>query len=176
MVSHDYILPVLFIEHNNSLNMLRSFVPLVLMCLVMASCSQTAEDPSAEAGPPDASALLESDMAFAQLSADSGAVFAFNVYLSEDAVQMPSGTGLIMGRDNIVAAMASGPEMTLLWEPQHAEIAVSGELGWTWGKYEARFVDGDGEEVTSAGKYLNIWRQKDDGSWRVQVDMGNSGI
>jgi len=125
---------------------------------------------------PDASPLLQTDLAFAKLSADSGAVAAFTMYLAENAVQMPSGAAPINGRKDIVAAMASGPDVKLNWEPKHAEVAVSGELGWTWGIYEAKFMNGDGEEVSSAGKYVNVWRKQDDGSWRVIVDMGNSGV
>jgi ketosteroid isomerase-like protein len=119
---------------------------------------------------------MAADQAFAKLSADSGAVMAFTSFLAADAVQMPSGSAIISGRDSIIAAMSSGPEFALLWEPKHAEVAASGELGWTWGVYEAHFSAGEGEEVVSAGKYLNIWRKQDDGSWKVVVDMGNAGI
>jgi ketosteroid isomerase-like protein len=72
--------------------------------------------------------------------------------------------------------MIAGPEYGLTWEPQYAEIAASGELGWTWGIYEASFDTGEDEPTTSSGKYLNIWRMQNDGSWKVRVDMGNPGI
>ncbi|HUF08281.1 MAG TPA: nuclear transport factor 2 family protein [Rhodothermales bacterium] len=156
--------------------MSKSVVPTLLICFVLAACGQKADDRPAGGGPPDAAPLLETDRAFAQLSADSGAVAAFSMYLADSAVQMPSGTGPITGRESIVEAMSSGPELQLLWEPKHAEIAISGELGWTWGIYEARFMSGEGEEVSSAGKYLNVWRKQDDGAWKVIVDMGNSGV
>ena len=156
--------------------MSRSFIPTLLTCLFLAACGQRAGDQPAAAGLPDASPLFQADQAFAKLSADSGAVAAFSMYLADDAVQMPSGAAPITGRESIVEAMSSGPDVTLLWEPKHAEIAVSGELGWTWGVYEARFTSDEGEEVSSDGKYLNVWRKQDDGAWKVIVDMGNSGV
>lgn len=152
-----------------------SFVALVF-CVIFSACAQDGEDDSTMAGPPDATPLLETDQAFAKFSADSGAVAAFSMFLAEDAVQMPTGAAPINGRQNIIEAMASGQEFALLWEPKHAEVAISGELGWTWGVYEAHFATGEDEEATSAGKYLNIWRKQDDGSWKVIVDMGNPGV
>lgn len=170
-------LPSFFPDRNpNSLNMQKTPLPLLLVCLALTACAQQADDQSVALGPPDATPLLQTDQAFARLSADSGAVMAFDMYLADDAVQMPNGAAPINGRENIVEAMASGPEFSLLWEPKHAEIAVSGELGWSWGVYEAHFTTGEGEEVTSAGKYLNIWRKQDDGTWKVIVDMGNPGV
>ena len=156
--------------------MSKSFVPTLLICFVLTACGRTADDQSAAGGPPDATPLLDADRAFAKLSADSGAVAAFSMYLADSAVQMPSGAAPITGRESIVEAMSSGPDLKLLWEPRHAEIAISGELGWTWGIYEARFMSDEGEEVSSAGKYLNVWRKQDDGAWKVIVDMGNPGV
>lgn len=152
--------------------MFRSIVSCLLVSGFLAACA--AEEPPA--GPPDSAPLLQADQAFAQLSADSGAVVAFDTYLADNAVQMPNGAAPIDGRENIVAAMSAGPAIVLLWEPKRAEIAMSGELGWTWGVYEARFKDAEGQDVTSAGKYLNIWRLQEDGTWKVIVDMGNPGV
>lgn len=63
--------------------------------------------------------------------------------------------------------------VSLLWEPQRAEVAESGELGYTWGLYTLVYSGDDGEDVTEIGKYLNIWKKQADGMWRVAIDMGN---
>lgn len=150
--------------------------PLALVCLLLASCTKSAEKEPEPEGLPDASSLLETDRAFAKMSADSGSVAAFSAYLANDAIQMPSGTSPIVGRDSIVASMVADPGVMLLWEPKHAEVARSGELGWTWGVYQVKFKTDEGEEMTSSGKYVNVWRKQDDDSWKVIVDMGNSGV
>jgi len=155
--------------------MSKFIVLLLLATLAMSACTPSGEK-STPGEEPDSSALLSADQAFAKLSADSGAVTAFANYLSADAVQMPNGAAPIIGRDSIVSAMAEGPEYMLLWDPKHAEVAVSGELGWTWGVYEVHVQTGDSTEITSTGKYLNIWRKQDDGTWKVMVDMGNAGM
>ena len=116
-------------------------------------------------------ALLDADKAFAQASMDHGAAEAFNRFLSDDALQLPDGKSPVNGRDAIVGGL--GGNYTLSWEPQRAEVAESGELGWTWGTYVFEAPRDDGGNSVSHGKYLNIWRRTDGGDWQVIVDMGN---
>ncbi len=63
------------------------------------------------------------------------------------------------------------PQMA--WEPQKGEVAQSGDLGYTWGKYTVETKDKDGKPVKSHGKYLNVWKKQANGSWKVVVDIGN---
>lgn len=146
---------------------MRSSMFLMCLCLGLLGCTAgtNREECSAE--------LLQADRAFAKYSADNGPVTAFEQYLTEDGLQLPNGAPPIFGRSAIVASMASGPSFGLEWEPQHAEAAAACDLGWTWGTYEATFEDSLGATVTSTGKYLNVWRRVEDGSWRVVVDAGN---
>ena len=132
---------------------------LLFMALSVAGCS--AVDDGAEE-------LLQADQAFAQASLDHGAAEAFRRYLTADALSLAHAQVPLTGRAAITAAMEG--DYTLAWEPQHAEVARSGELGWTWGTYSVVLADG---EVSSRGKYLNIWRKNAGGQWRVAVDMGN---
>jgi ketosteroid isomerase-like protein len=68
----------------------------------------------------------------------------------------------------------SGDKYTLAWEPQNGEVAISGELGYTWGLFTLSWMEDDGLEKKSYGKYLNIWKKSSSGSWKVVVDIGNS--
>ncbi len=43
------------------------------------------------------------------------------------------------------------------------EIAVDGEYAYEWGRAEARFPAG--KEIE--GRYLTVWRQQKDGSWKI---------
>ena len=135
--------------------------------IVTAGCAQRA-DPAAER-----EALLAADRAFAQMSVEQGAVAAFYAYLAEGAMQMPDGSLPITGRDAIHASMAAGPAYALEWTPINGSVALSGDLGWTWGNYVARFTGPEGEPVESHGKYLNVWARDATGDWKVLVDMGN---
>ena len=119
--------------------------------------------------------LLQADKDFSETSLKLGAAEAFNQYLTEDALELPSGKNAVQGRENIYDMMKENQDdYKLEWTPQYAEVAKSGELGYTWGTYILSYKDEKGEEQKSYGKYLNIWKKQTDGSWKVAVDMGNS--
>lgn len=118
--------------------------------------------------------LMATDRAFAEESVASNAAEAFRKYLAEDAIQMPTGGEPIVGRDKIYENMnRSAQNYTLNWSPERAEVAKSGDMGWTWGWYTMSYTDANGETRQSRGKYLNIWKKMPDGTWKVAVDMGN---
>jgi len=119
-------------------------------------------------------ALLDADRAFAALSRAEGPGPAFAAYLTDDALQLPAGSGPERGGANIAAGFDAELDLTLDWAPEEGGVAECGDMGWTWGKYTSTNPGEDGEAVTSHGKYLNIWVKDDDGNWRVLVDMGNS--
>jgi ketosteroid isomerase-like protein len=119
------------------------------------------------------SALLETDREFSEFSVNHGAAEAFNKYLQDEAFQLPAGRLPIRGRENIYNSMLEGnQEYILSWEPQDAEVAASGDMGWSWGIYTITFQTEKGE-TSRQGKYLNVWKKDAEGNWRVLIDMGN---
>ena len=97
------------------------------------------------------------------------------MHFVEDAMQMSTGENPTFGRDNIYQSMLELPVGSILdWEPQDGEVALSGEMGWTWGTYTFTWQDAGGNEAKSYGKYLNVWKKQEDGQWRVLIDMGNT--
>lgn len=119
---------------------------------------------------PEAETLLEADRAFAELSASSNARTAFERYLADNALMLPRSGVVLEGYDAAVESLGDGSGYRLLWQPAYAEVADSGELGWTWGRWQL-WVDGS---VTTRGKYVNIWTRDADGNWKVRMDMGNA--
>jgi uncharacterized protein (TIGR02246 family) len=51
------------------------------------------------------------------------------------------------------------------------KVARAGVLAYEYGTYKAAM----GNAPTDRGKYVVIWRKEPDGSWRVVVDINNSG-
>lgn len=120
----------------------------------------------------DQKKLLDTDWEFSRTSVKRGAAAAFYLFLTNNAMQLPEGSLPIYGKKAIFDTMMQG-DYTLSWTPVKAEVAASGDLGWTWGKFVVIVIQKDGSELTSFGKYLNIWKKQADGSWKVAVDMGN---
>jgi len=118
--------------------------------------------------------LLQTDRDFAAASLEHGAADAFRMYLAEEATMFSDGRHPVRGRDSIYDLMKPGADGYVLeWTPRAAEVASSGDMGWTWGEYTVtvKGVEGAGEK--SYGKYVNVWKKNAEGEWKVVADIGN---
>lgn len=144
---------------------------LLAVLLTLAGC---VTPPAAAPGLPPATIddLMAADQAFSAASAQLGFDQASAQFMIPNAIRLPQDAPPVFGRDNIVAALAAtSRDYTVTWEPNNGQVAESGELGWTWGRYLA--VDNNSGEPVSRGKYLNIWQRQPDGDWKVALDIGN---
>lgn len=117
---------------------------------------------------------LEAD--FQKAAAERGSQ-GYMSYYADDAAEVPNGEAIIQGKANIAKTMGFLDDKNnhLTWTPIYADMSVSGDLGYTYGTYEFRSKDKDGKDVVEPGKYASIWKKQKDGSWKVVMDMGNSG-
>jgi ketosteroid isomerase-like protein len=112
--------------------------------------------------------LVETERAFSRLSQKEGMRAAFLAYLAGDAVIFRPGP--VAGREYIEARPS--PPIELTWWPVYAEVAASGDLGYTTGPYVLRETgQGPGGE-TQHGYYLTVWRRQADAAWKVVADLG----
>ena len=65
---------------------------------------------------------------------------------------------------------------TLTWKPLYADIAQSGELGYTYGIYEFKAMDPEGKPIMGNGTYVSIWKKDQFGNWKLVLDTGNEGL
>ena len=142
-------------------------VPL-LGALLLAACA-------APTPPADPEVLMEADRAFAADVAEGGSE-AWASWFAEDGRMVRPGDGLIQGREAIRSVMTGldDPSTVLSWAPDHAEIAASGDLGWTTGTYTSEGAGPDGEVVRGQGRYVSIWRRQSDGTWKMVRDIWNT--
>lgn len=68
------------------------------------------------------------------------------------------------------------PNLKISWNADKAEVARSGELGYTSGTYQMSFNDPSGKEATDKGKYVTVWKKQADGSWKVMLDIFNTDL
>lgn len=111
------------------------------------------------------SALIAAERAFAATSVSQGQRTAFLEYLAEEAIifnPMPTD-----GR----AVYTERPETptTLAWQPVFADIADTGDMGYTTGPWT--YSDSSGTAV-AFGHYISVWRLQPDSTWRVEIDAG----
>jgi len=146
---------------------------ILAMCLAVW-CHGCASVGSSRDRASSATILLQTDRDFALYARAHGLPNAFREFAAPDALLLPMGEAPIRGREPIFRAMSDSPPGELLWKPVGADLARSGDLGYTWGTYEFRPPDAGGKSTTRHGKYVTIWKKQPAGSWKYVVDIGNA--
>jgi ketosteroid isomerase-like protein len=114
--------------------------------------------------------LMELEGRFAQ-SVASGGGKAFATWFADDAVTLNNGRPAVLGRAAIAAQANWDPKTyQLTWVPQGAQMGPSNDMGFTWGHYEGRTTDKNGEPVVTSGRYFTVWKKLPDGTWKVAMD------
>lgn len=141
-------------------------VPLARAAALLLACACASTAPA----PHPAQALLDADRAFAADARERGLAQAFLAVLGE---------GAVVFRPGPVAARAwfeqhAGPAEVVEWWPDTAELAGSGDFGWTAGAWELREPGADDlpGATLARGRYLTVWRLERRGDWRVVLDHG----
>ena len=124
--------------------------------------------------PADPAELIAADSAFDVAVSERGSE-AWVEWFTDDGAIVREGVGEIRGTEALQAALAGldEPGVSLRWTPTRADVAASGDLGWTTGSYVSESPTPDGTVVRGEGVYVSIWRRQPDGSWRVVMDLGN---
>jgi ketosteroid isomerase-like protein len=118
--------------------------------------------------------LLKTDVAFSQLSEEKGRNAAFIEYASEEATFLRPNSMPVTGKDTIVSLFKLHPDtqFVLTWIPIRAEVARSGDLGFTYGTYNLDIKNIGKQE----GSYCTIWEKDKDKKWKIALDVGNEGL
>jgi ketosteroid isomerase-like protein len=122
--------------------------------------------------------LLNVDAQFSQLSETRGVNEAFLSYLADDGVLLRPNSFPIIGKEISKERFFSRHDSgyTLTWKPLYADIAQSGELGYTFGIYEFKAMGPDGKPIIGNGTYVSVWRKDQFGNWKLVLDTGNEGL
>jgi ketosteroid isomerase-like protein len=119
--------------------------------------------------------LLRVDEEFSAAAQKIGVGEAFLRYADPDAVMLPENQDAVKGLEGVRRQFAGFPAgSTLAWKPFQAEVAASGDLGYTLGTYELRGKSADGQPTVRYGKYCSVWKKQKDGSWKWVVDVGTA--
>jgi len=124
--------------------------------------------------PSDAEVLLKTEADFQKATAERG-LDGYMSFYTDDSAELSNGSPVVSGKANIRHMLEPwGPENSLTWTPVRADLAASGDLGYTYGNYVFKTKDSNGKPVSYYGKYATVWKKQKDGSWKVAFDMGNS--
>jgi uncharacterized protein (TIGR02246 family) len=119
-------------------------------------------------------AILEGDRKFGEgfRQGNSGAVA--NLY-TDDAVLLPPNSGKIIGKDSIQAFWAGGMQMGIKDVLLTTEdVTIMGEFVCEIGNYKLTLQPEGQDTLEDRGKYLVIWKQEPEGTWKLHIDIWNT--
>jgi ketosteroid isomerase-like protein len=112
--------------------------------------------------------LLAVDAAFSAASVSDGTGTAFERFAAPNAIAVDG--QFLFGPAAIGAAFTVGPDDVVSWVPRFADVAASGDLGFTVGDAVFDFA----QFGTFYTKYLTVWQKQNTGEWLFVADFGNS--
>ncbi len=117
--------------------------------------------------------IMNADMTFSDMSREVGMKKAFLQYIDNEGILLRPDHLPISGADAIdyLSALSGDTAYTLSWKPMHAEIAKSGDIGYSYGTFRLKIKD-----TTLRGTYVNIWKKENDGEWKFVLNSNNPGI
>jgi len=114
--------------------------------------------------------LLKTDQDFCLMSIEKGMKEAFLSYAADSVIMLRQGKLPLFGKAELTKHLETIPDkqIHLRWVPIVAE--ASGNLGYTFGKWELRTT---GKDTVEYGTYVTIWKRFPDGKWKYVLDGGN---
>ena len=116
--------------------------------------------------------LFQLEARFARDVAESGGA-GFASWFADDGVALGNGKQPLIGKVAIAQSSTWSPKAyQLTWTPTDAVMSPAGDMGYTWGHYEGRSKDANGNPILTSGRYITVWRKQPDGAWKVVLDAG----
>ena len=104
--------------------------------------------------------LFDLEARFAKDVAERGGA-AFADWFADDGVELGNAAAPVIGKVAIVKSATWSPkDYQLTWTPTDAMMGPSGDMGYTWGHYEGRSKDKNGNPVLTSGRYITMWRKQ----------------
>lgn len=142
----------------------------IAICLYFISCTTEVQVNSVEKWKRE---IVETEQNFANMAKQDGIQAAFLAYASEDAVLLRNDK-LVIGKPAIQLHFenrkANDTTTSLSWKPDFVDVATSGDLGYTYGRYIYSFADSSGQIQQLEGVFHTVWKRQADKNWKFVWD------
>jgi ketosteroid isomerase-like protein len=145
---------------------------LVLFVVVTSSLTFAASKPDLAR---ERAALLKAETDFEKARAERG-MEGWLSFFAEDTANVAPGEPITIGKGVMRKRLEKewNQDLRLNWKPAKADVAASGDLGYTFGTWELTGKSKSGDPVHLTGKYATVWKKQQDGGWKVVLDLGNT--
>ena len=160
---------------------LLTIIPLVILLCFTFGCQKAEEVAEEVAEEAMVAALTDEDVEanrimtaeFAKAATAMDWIAVANFY-AEDAIVMPPNQPIIQGRDAIYSSKLAYPPV-LGFNAQVEDVYGYGDLAVVRGTYEITLQpEGVPDPIKDTGKWIEIRRKQQDGSWLIEIDIWNS--
>jgi ketosteroid isomerase-like protein len=143
----------------------------LLLLAVLALPAFAEPTVNVQTGPPDEgiAPMVNAEMAFAKKALDTNIRDAFFENMDDEGIVFRPTP---VNAKEFFRGRPQNPGPVLTWYPSYAEIAGSGDLGWTTGPWEYRSAKD--KEPEAWGHFATVWRRGIRGQWKVLIDEGHS--
>ena len=152
--------------------------PILLAVLVLAIAACNVRESKMTSHPVNLDSikqvLMKADKDFSDLSKVKGRNFSFLEYMDKDVTFLRDNGMPLLGKDTMQKRFAVRPDTSyvLTWKPLFADVASSGDLGYSYGRWLLVTTTNDSSE----GTYCTIWKSDSAGNWKYVLDTGNEGL
>jgi uncharacterized protein (TIGR02246 family) len=159
----------------------RRTLKIAAVTLITAGCTTPATD-GAGADAPDLEALRASLREAAeayQAAASAKDADAVVAMYDADALMVPPSGEMVRGLDGVRDyrfGFIETPGVSLSFDLQRVEVSASGDLGWSLSVGYITIAREDGSTARDVVRDVHTWRRQPDGSWKVVLDVWNSGV
>lgn len=117
--------------------------------------------------------MVETERAFSKMSQEKGTQPAFLAFIAHDGILFRPKA--VKGKQWMIdhPAPITDNRPVLSWAPSYADIARSGDMGYTFGPWKVTSNSKD-EKVVGWGHFITVWKKQADGTWKFAVDLGIS--
>jgi ketosteroid isomerase-like protein len=117
--------------------------------------------------------IINTEQAFAEMAMNEGIPKAFLTYAANDVVLLRNNK-LIIGIESLRESYKNKEseigKVSLTWKPDFVDVALSGDLGYTYGKYVYTTTDSIGTKNVVEGIFHTVWKRQPDGTWKFVWD------
>lgn len=151
-----------------------SFIFVFIFCFVLLCCvPPLTEEMDVEKV---RTAIEETNLKFGEAVRQGDAAALVALY-TDDATLLPPDSDMIEGRQGIEAFWSGGLQMGIKNAVlTTVDVFGSGDLAYEIGKAAITIQPEGQEPIEMKGKYVVVWKQTDDSSWKLHVDIWNSSM
>jgi ketosteroid isomerase-like protein len=152
---------------------------MILLTALVASCNEKNSMSTNDKAPVNRDSLrtelINADKSWNDASLQKGYYHSRIDFIADDGIELSQGKMPLVGKAAVTdfAAQNSDSTQTLQWTTLKADVAASGDLGYTYGSYTVKTKTKGGQDTTMYGAYITVWQKQSDGSWKFLADGGN---